>query len=393
MKEVVIASATRTAIGSFGKSLKNVPVVDLGSLVIKSALEKANVSPDVVEDVIMGIILQAGKGQNAARQASLKAGLNVDVPAMAINKLCGSGLKSVNLAVQEILLGDAEVVVAGGMESMSRAPYLLDKARFGYKMGDGKVVDTMIKDGLTCAINEYHMGITAENLAEKYNISRKEQDEFAADSQRKALEAIKNDRFQDEIVPVEIPQRKKDPKIFKKDEFPREGVTAESLSKLRPAFKKDGTVTAGNASGINDGAAALLVMSREKAEELGVKPLVKIVSYATAAVDPKIMGIGPVPSIKKALDKCTWSLEDIELVELNEAFAAQSIAVLKELPFNKDIVNVNGGAIALGHPIGASGARILVTLIHEMKKRNLKRGLASLCVGGGMGVTTIVESI
>jgi acetyl-CoA C-acetyltransferase len=312
---------------------------------------------------------------------------------MAINKLCGSGLKSVNLAVQEILLGDAEVVVAGGMESMSRAPYLLDKARFGYKMGDGKVVDTMIKDGLTCAINEYHMGITAENLAEKYNISRKEQDEFAADSQRKALEAIKNDRFQDEIVPVEIPQRKKDPKIFKKDEFPREDVTAESLSKLRPAFKKDGTVTAGNASGINDGAAALLVMSREKAEELGVKPLVKIVSYATAAVDPKIMGIGPVPSIKKALDKCKWSLEDIELVELNEAFAAQSIAVLKELPFNKDIVNVNGGAIALGHPIGASGARILVTLIHEMKKRNLKRGLASLCVGGGMGVTTIVESI
>ena len=393
MKEVVIASATRTAIGSFGKSLKNVPVVDLGSLVIKSALEKANVSPDVVEDVIMGIILQAGKGQNAARQASLKAGLNVDVPAMAINKLCGSGLKSVNLAVQEILLGDAEVVVAGGMESMSRAPYLLDKARFGYKMGDGKVVDTMIKDGLTCAINEYHMGITAENLAEKYNISRKEQDEFAAESQRKALEAIKKDRFQEEIVPVEVPQRKNDPKIFKKDEFPREGVTADSLSKLRPAFKKDGTVTAGNASGINDGAAALLVMSKEKAEELGVKPLVRIVSYATAAVDPKIMGIGPVPSIKKALDKCKWSLDDIELVELNEAFAAQSIAVLKELPFDKDIVNVNGGAIALGHPIGASGARILVTLIHEMKKRNLKRGLASLCVGGGMGVTTIVESI
>lgn len=393
MKEVVIASATRTAIGSFGKSLKDVPVVDLGSLVIKSALEKANVSPEVVEDVILGIILQAGKGQNAARQASLKAGLDVDVPAMAINKLCGSGLKSVNLAVQEILLGDAEVVVAGGMESMSRAPYLLDKARFGYKMGDGKIVDTMIKDGLTCAINEYHMGITAENLAEKYNISRKEQDEFAADSQRKALEAIKNDRFQDEIVPVEIPQRKKDPKIFKKDEFPREGVTADSLSKLRPAFKKDGTVTAGNASGINDGAAALLVMSKEKAEELGVNPLVRIVSYATAAVDPKIMGIGPVPSIKKALDKCKWSIDDIELVELNEAFAAQSIAVLKELPFDKDIVNVNGGAIALGHPIGASGARILVTLIHEMKKRNLKRGLASLCVGGGMGVTTIVESI
>lgn len=393
MQEVVIASATRTAIGSFGKSLKDVPVVDLGSLVIKSALEKANVSPEVVEDVIMGIILQAGKGQNAARQASLKAGLDVDVPAMAINKLCGSGLKSVNLAVQEILLGDADVVIAGGMESMSRAPYLLNKARFGYKMGDGKIVDTMIKDGLTCAINEYHMGITAENLAEKYDISRKEQDEFAAESQRKALEAIKNNRFQDEIVPVEIPQRKKDPKIFKKDEFPREGVTAESLSKLRPAFKKDGTVTAGNASGINDGAAALLVMSRKKADELGVKPLVRIVSYATAAVDPKIMGIGPVPSIKKALAKTSWTLDDIEVVELNEAFAAQSLAVLKELPFDKNIVNVNGGAIALGHPIGASGARILVTLIHEMKKRKLKRGLASLCVGGGMGVTTIVESI
>lgn len=393
MKEVVIASATRTAIGSFGKSLKDVPVVDLGSLVIKSALEKANVSPEVVEDVIMGIILQGGKGQNAARQASLKAGLDVDVPAMAINKLCGSGLKSVNLAVQEILLGDADVVIAGGMESMSRAPYLLDKARFGYKMGDGKIVDTMIKDGLNCAINEYHMGVTAENLAEKYNISRKEQDEFAAESQRKALEALKNNRFQEEIVPVEVPQRKKDPKIFKKDEFPREGVTAESLSKLRPAFKKDGTVTAGNSSGINDGGAALLVMSREKAEKLGVKPLVRIVSYATAAVDPSIMGIGPVPSIKKALDKANWSLDDIELVELNEAFAAQSLAVLKELPFDKDIVNVNGGAIALGHPIGASGARILVTLIHEMKKRKLKRGLASLCVGGGMGVTTIVESI
>lgn len=393
MQEVVIASATRTAIGSFGKSLKDVPVVDLGSLVIKSALEKANVSPEVVEDVIMGIILQAGKGQNAARQASLKAGLDVDVPAMAVNKLCGSGLKSVNLAVQEILLGDADVVIAGGMESMSRAPYLLNKARFGYKMGDGKIVDTMIKDGLTCAINEYHMGITAENLAEKYDISRGEQDEFAAESQRKALEAIKNNRFQDEIVPVEIPQRKKDPKIFKKDEFPREGVTAESLSKLRPAFKKDGTVTAGNASGINDGAAALLVMSRKKADELGIKPLVRIVSYATAAVDPKIMGIGPVPSIKKALAKTSWTLGDIELVELNEAFAAQSLAVLKELPFDKNIVNVNGGAIALGHPIGASGARILVTLIHEMKKRKLKRGLASLCVGGGMGVTTIVESI
>lgn len=393
MQEVVIASATRTAIGSFGKSLKNVPVVDLGTKVIENVLTRANVSPEVVEDVIMGIILQAGKGQNVARQASLKAGLGVDVPAMSINKLCGSGLKSVNLAVQEILLGDAEVVVAGGMESMSRAPYVLDKARFGYKMGDGKIVDTMIKDGLTCAVNEYHMGITAENLAEKYNISREEQDEFAAKSQNKAIEAIDNDRFQDEIVPIEVPQRKGDPVLFKKDELPRRGITADSLSKLRPAFKEDGTVTAGNSSGINDGAAALLVMSKEKAEELDVKPLAKIVSYATAAVDPKIMGIGPVPSIKKALSKIDWDLEDIQLVELNEAFAAQSLAVLKELPFDPDIVNVNGGAIALGHPIGASGARILVTLLHEMKKRELKRGLASLCVGGGMGVTTIVETL
>jgi len=393
LQEVVIASATRTAIGSFGKSLKNVPVVDLGTKVIENALNRANVSPEVVEDVIMGIILQAGKGQNAARQAALKAGLGVDVPAMSINKLCGSGLKSVNLAVQEILLGDAEVVIAGGMESMSRAPYVLDKARFGYKMGDGKIVDTMIKDGLTCAVNEYHMGITAENLAEKYNISREEQDEFAAKSQNKAIEAIDNDRFQDEIVPIEVPQRKGEPKVFKKDELPRRGITADSLSKLRPAFKEDGTVTAGNSSGINDGAAALLVMTKEKAEELDVKPLAKIVSYATAAVDPKIMGIGPVPSIKKALSKIDWGLEDIQLVELNEAFAAQSLAVLKELPFDPNIVNVNGGAIALGHPIGASGARILVTLLHEMKKRELKRGLASLCVGGGMGVTTIVETL
>jgi len=393
LQEVVIASATRTAIGSFGKSLKNVPVIDLGTKVIEDAIKRGNISPKVVEDVIMGIILQSGKGQNAARQAALKAGLGVDVPAMSINKLCGSGLKSVNLAVQEILLGDAEVVVAGGMESMSRAPYVLDKARFGYKMGNGEIVDTMIKDGLTCAVNEYHMGITAENLAEKYNISRKEQDEFAAKSQNKAIKAIDNDRFQDEILPIEVPQRKGDPKVFKKDELPRRGITADSLSKLRPAFKNDGTVTAGNSSGINDGAAALLVMTKEKAKELDVKPLAKVVSYATAAVDPKIMGIGPVPSIKKALSKIDWELNDIQLVELNEAFAAQSLAVLKELPFDPNIVNVNGGAIALGHPIGASGARILVTLLHEMKKRELKRGLASLCVGGGMGVTTIVETL
>ena len=393
MKEVVIASAARTAIGSFGRSLKDVPVVDLGTKVIKSVIDRAKIDPAEVDNVKMGIILQAGQGQNPTRQAALKAGLDVDVPAMSINILCGSGLKSVNLAVQDILLGDAEVVIAGGMESMSRAPYLLDKARYGYKMGNGKVVDSMIKDGLTCAVNEYHMGVTAENLAEKYNISRERQDEFAAESQRKAIEAIDNDRFQDEIVPVEIPQRKGEPKIFKKDEHPRRGVTADSLAKLRPAFKKDGSVTAGNASGINDGAAALIVMSKEKAEELNIKPLARIVSYATAAVDPKIMGIGPVPSVKKAMAKIDWDLEDIQLVELNEAFASQSLAVLEELPFNPDIVNVNGGAIALGHPIGASGARILVTLLYEMEKRGLNRGLASLCVGGGMGVTTIVETL
>lgn len=392
MKEVVIASAARTAIGSFGKGLKDIPVVDLGTTVIKSVLERADIDPDLIDDVIMGIILQAGKGQNPARQSSLKAGIGVDVPAMSINKLCGSGLKAVNLGVQEILLGDADLVIAGGMESMSRAPYTLQKARFGYKLGNGKITDTMIKDGLTCAINEYHMGITAENLVKKYDISRKEQDIFAANSQNKAINAIDNDRFQDEIVPLEIPSRKGEPTLFNKDEFPRRNVTAEGLSKLRPAFKKDGTVTAGNSSGINDGAAALLIMSKEKADQLNIKPLAKIVSYATAAVDPKIMGIGPVPSVKKALKKANWSFDDIQLVELNEAFAAQSLAVLKELPFDQDIVNVNGGAIALGHPIGASGARILVTLLYEMKKRNLQRGLASLCVGGGMGVTTVIET-
>lgn len=393
MREVVIASAARTAIGSFGKGLKDIPVVDLGTKVIKTVVERADIDPDVVDNVIMGIVLQAGQGQNPARQASIKAGLDVEIPAMSINKLCGSGLKSVNLAVQEILLGDTDVVVAGGMESMSRAPYLLEKARYGYKMGDGKVVDSMIRDGLTCAVNEYHMGITAENLAEKYNISRQKQDEFAAQSQQKAIQSIENKRFQDEIVPVEIPQRKGESKLFKQDEFPRKGVTTETLSNLRPAFKKGGTVTAGNASGINDGAAALLVMSKEKAEKLGVKPLARVVSYATAAVDPKIMGIAPVPSVKKALAKSNWGFEDIQLVELNEAFAAQSLSVLKELPFDSEIVNVNGGAIALGHPIGASGARILVTLLYEMKKRELKRGLASLCVGGGMGVTTLVENL
>lgn len=394
MREVVIVSAVRTAIGSYGGSLKKVGVVDLGANTIKGAMDKINLDPKEIDDVIMGIILQAGHGQNPARQAALKAGLDVDVPAMSINKLCGSGLKAVNLAAMEIMLGNADAVVAGGMESMSQAPYLLKKARFGYRMGNGKMLDSMISDGLTCAVNNYHMGITAENLAEKYDISREEQDAFAANSQAKAVKAIEEDRFQDEIIPLEIPQRKGDPIVFNKDEYPKPGVSSDKLGKLRPAFKKDGTVTAGNASGINDGASVTILMSKEKADELGLKPLAKIVSFSSAAVDPAIMGIGPVPAVKKALAKVDMDIDNIDLAELNEAFAAQSLAVLKELPINPDIVNVNGGAIALGHPIGASGNRILVTLIHEMHKREDSNiGLASLCVGGGMGVATIIEKI
>ncbi len=394
MREVVIVSAVRTAIGSFGGSLKDVSVVDLGTTVIKGALERINLNPQEVDEVIMGVVLQAGQGQNPSRQSALKAGLDVNVPTMSINKLCGSGLKAVNLAAQQIMLGEADVVIAGGMESMTQAPYLLQNARYGYRMGDGQIIDSMIIDGLTCAVNNYHMGITAENLAEQYNLTREEQDKFAEASQNKAMVAIETGRFKDEIVPVVIPQRKGDPIVFDTDEYPRKGATIEGLGKLRPAFKKDGTVTAGNASGINDGAAAVIVMAAEKAKELGLQPMVKIVSFASAAVDPSIMGIGPVPAIKRALAKVDLKLEDIDLAELNEAFAAQSLAVLKDLPFNRSIVNVNGGAIALGHPIGASGCRILVTLLHEMAKReNVKTGLASLCVGGGMGVTTIVEKL
>ncbi|GAA0690625.1 MULTISPECIES: acetyl-CoA C-acetyltransferase [Clostridium] len=392
MKEVVIASAVRTALGTFGGTLKSTPAVDLGALVIKEALAKAGVNASEVDEVVMGNVLQAGLGQNTARQATVKAGLPEEVPAMTINKVCGSGLRAVSLACQMILAGDADVIVAGGMENMSRAPYVLDNARWGQRMNDGKMVDEMVKDGLWEAFNDYHMGITAENIADQWNITREEQDAFAAKSQQKAEAAIKSGRFKDEIVPVVIPQRKGDPIVFDTDEHPKFGTTTEKLAKLRPAFKKDGTVTAGNASGLNDGAAALVVMSAEKAKELGVKPLVKIVSYGSKGLDPKIMGYGPFHATKKALEKANLNVEDLDLVEANEAFASQSIAVSRDLHFDLEKVNVNGGAIALGHPIGASGARILVSLIHEMLKReDAKKGLATLCIGGGMGTAVIVE--
>ncbi|MPQ42533.1 acetyl-CoA C-acetyltransferase [Clostridium tarantellae] len=393
MKEVVIVSAVRTALGTFGGALKDVSAADLGALVIKEALNKANINGDLVEEVIMGNVIQAGLGQNVARQAAVKAGLSVDVPAMTINKVCGSGLRSVALAAQMIKAGDVDVVVAGGMENMSQAPYLLKTARFGQRMGDGKMLDSMINDALTDAFNGYHMGMTAENIAEKWSLTREMQDEFAAKSQVKAEEAIKTGKFKDEIVPVVIPQRKGEPIIFDTDEFPRFGTTTASLGKLRAAFKKDGTVTAGNASGINDGAAAIVVMSAEKAKELGIKPLCKILSYGSKGLDPAIMGYGPFYSTKKALENIGLTISDIDLIEANEAFAAQSLAVAKDLEFDMDKVNVNGGAIALGHPVGASGARILVTLLHEMEKRDCKKGLATLCIGGGMGTSLIVERV
>lgn len=391
MREVVIVSAVRTAIGSFMGALSNTPAPELGAIVIKEALNRAGIQGEQVDEVIMGNVLQAGLGQGPARQASIKAGLPIDVSSMAINKLCGSGLKAVHLATQAIQTGEAEIVVAGGMENMSLAPYLLTKGRTGYRMGDGKIIDSMIEDGLQCAINSYHMGVTAENIAEQYGLTREEQDEFAAWSQQKTENAIKNGKFKEEIVPVEIPQRKGESLIFDTDEFPRAGVTADKLGKLKPAFKKDGTVTAGNASGINDGAAALVLMSREKAMELGIKPMAIIRGNGTAGVDPKIMGIGPVPASKKALEKAKLSMEDIDLVEANEAFAAQSLAVGRELQIPTHKLNVNGGAVALGHPIGASGARVLVTLLHEMKHKDVRYGLATLCIGGGQGIATIVE--
>ena len=391
MREVVIASAVRTALGSFGGSLKDVPAVDLGALVIKEALNKAGVKPECVDEVLMGNVIQAGLGQNPARQAAVKAGLPVEIPSMTINKVCGSGLRCVALAAQMIKEGDADVIVAGGMENMSQGPYVLRTARFGQRMGDGKMVDAMVNDALTDAFNGYHMGITAENIAEQWGLTREMQDEFAANSQMKAEAAIKAGKFKDEIVPVVIPQRKGDPIVFDTDEFPRFGTTAEKLAKLRPAFKKDGTVTAGNASGINDGAAALVVMSAEKAKELGVTPICKIVSYGSKGLDPSIMGYGPFYATKKALEGTGLTVADLDLIEANEAFAAQSLAVAKDLEFDMSKVNVNGGAIALGHPVGASGARILVTLLHEMMKRDAKRGLATLCIGGGIGTALIVE--
>lgn len=393
MAEVVIASAVRTAIGTFGGSLKDVPAVELGALVVKEALKRAGVAGDQVDEVILGNVLQAGLGQNPARQAGVKASLPVEVPAITINKVCGSGLKAVNLAAQAIMAGDAEIIVAGGMENMSRAPYVLDGARWGYRMGDGKVVDAMIKDGLWCAFGNTHMGITAENIAERFGISREEQDAFAATSQQRAIEAIKSGRFKEEIVPVAIPQKKGDPVMFEVDEFPRAGTTAEGLAKLKPAFKADGTVTAGNASGINDGAAAFVVMSARRAQELGIKPMAVVRSYASAGVDPAIMGTGPVPASRKALAKAGLAVGALDLVEANEAFAAQAVYVTKELDLDPGKTNVNGGAIALGHPIGASGARILVTLIHEMAKRGSRYGLATLCIGGGQGVATVVERV
>jgi len=391
MRDVVIVSAVRTAIGSFMGTLSSTPSTELGALVIKEAVNRAGITGEQVDEVIMGNVLQAGLGQGPARQAALKAGLPIETTSIAVNKLCGSGLKAVHLGMQAIQTGDAEIVVAGGMENMSLAPHLLKGARDGLRMGDGKLSDSMLEDGLLCAVNSYHMGVTAENIAEQYSLTREEQDEFSAWSQQKAESAINEGRFADEIVPVVIPQRKGEPIVFDTDEFPRAGVTAEKLAKLKPAFKKDGTVTAGNASGINDGAAALVLMSREKAEELGIKPMAVIRGNGAAGVDPRIMGIGPIPATKKALEKAGLSMEDIDLVEANEAFAAQSLAVGRDLEIPREKLNVNGGAVALGHPIGASGARVLVTLLHEMKRRGSQYGLATLCIGGGQGVATIVE--
>lgn len=391
MREVVIASAVRTPVGSFGGSLKDVSAVDLGALVIKEAVNRAGIKGELVEEVLMGNVIQAGLGQNVARQATIKAGLPVEVPAMTINKVCGSGLRTVSLAAQIIKAGDADIIVAGGTENMSQAPYLLKTSRWGQRMGDGKMVDSMLNDALMDAFNNYHMGVTAENIAKEWNLTREEQDEFALNSQLKAEAAIKAGKFKEEIVPVVIPQRKGDPKVFDTDEFPRLGSKIEGLAKLKPAFIKDGTVTAGNASGINDGAAAFVVMSAEKAKELGITPLAKIVSYGQKGLDPSIMGYGPFHATKKALEVANLKIEDLDLIEANEAFASQSLAVAKDLNFDMDKVNVNGGAIALGHPVGASGARILVTLLHEMQKRDAKKGLATLCIGGGMGTALIVE--
>jgi acetyl-CoA C-acetyltransferase len=392
MRDVVIVSAVRTAIGGFGGSLAGFSAVDIGVFAAKEAIKRAKIDENSIDEVIIGNVLSAGLGQNVARQIALNSGLPDSVSALTLNMVCGSGLKSISTACQMIKSGDIDVALVGGTESMSNAPYLMDKARFGYKMGDGKLVDSMIKDGLFDIFNNYHMGITAENIAEKFDITRKEQDEFALNSQLKTQKAIEKEKFKDEIVPVSIPKRKGEVMIFDTDEHPRFNSKIEGFSKLRPAFKKDGTVTAGNASGINDGSAMLIIMSKEKADKLGLKSLVKVRSYSSKGVDPKIMGYGPVPSSKDALKKAGLSINDIDLVEANEAFAAQAISVARDLELDLEKTNVNGGAIALGHPIGASGARITVTLIHEMLKRNSKYGLATLCIGGGMGASIILES-
>lgn len=389
--EVVITGACRTPVGSFGGALSKVSAVELGAIVIKEAMARSKIEAKDLDEVFMGCVLQAGLGQNVARQSAVLAGIPYEVPSSTINMVCGSGLRSISLAVQSILTGDNEITIAGGTENMSQAPYLLKDARWGLRMGDSKAVDSMVYDALTDVFNQYHMGITAENIAEKYGIGRLEQDEFASLSQQKAEKAIKAGAFKDEIIPVELKLKKGEVKSFDTDEFPRAGTTVETLSRLRAAFKTDGTVTAGNASGINDGAAAVTLMSSKKAKQLGVKPLAKVVSYASGGVDPKIMGIGPVIASKRALSKAGLSVGDLDIIEANEAFAAQSIAVMRELNLDLEKVNVNGGAIALGHPVGASGARILVTLLHEMAKRNSRYGLATLCIGGGMGTAIVVE--
>ena len=391
MRDIAILAATRTAIGAFQGGLSSLPAQALGAHLIGAILRDTGVAPEQIDEVILGQILTAGSGQNPARQAAVQAGLPYDVPSMAINKLCGSGLKAVHLAAQAIALGDADLVLAGGQESMSLAPYVLPKARTGLRLGHAQLEDSLIRDGLWDAFNDYHMGITAENLAERYGITRAQQDAFAADSQRKAAEAIAAGRFQDEITPISIPQRKGDPVLFDTDEQPRAGTTAEALAKLRPAFKKDGTVTAGNASTINDGAAVLLLASAQKAKALGLPVLAWIRGYASAGVDPAVMGIGPVPATQKTLSKAGWRIGDLDLIEANEAFAAQALAVNQELGWDTARVNVNGGAIALGHPIGASGARILVTLVHELIRRDARKGLATLCIGGGQGVAIAIE--
>lgn len=392
MRDVVIVGAARTPIGSFGGALKTVPTRTLGAIAVKEAIKRAGVKPEDIDEVIMGTVLQGGLGQNVARQISMDAGIPKEVPSMTLNKVCGSGLRAVSLAAQIIKAGDADIIVAGGAENMSATAYAMPAARWGARMNNAPMVDMMVNDGLWDAFNNYHMGITAENIAEQWGLTREELDEFAVASQQKAEAAIKAGKFKDEIVPVEIPQRKGDPIIFDTDEHPKFGSSMEKVAKLKPAFKRDGgVVTAANASGINDSGAAVVVMSKEKADELGIKPMCTIKSYASAGVDPTIMGIGPVPSTRKALEKAGMTVEDLDLIEANEAFAAQSVAVGKDLGFNKDILNVNGGAIALGHPIGASGCRILITLMYEMAKRDAKKGLATLCIGGGQGTAMIVE--